>query len=44
MFDYLLKKYLFLFYEFNEIGEAFKHDLEQMPVGKIYYLNYEDIN
>ncbi len=43
MFDYLLKKYLLLFDEFNEIGETFKPVLEQMPIGKIYYLDYEDI-
>lgn len=41
MFDYLLKKYLLLFDEFNKIGETFKPVKEQMSVGKIHYLDYE---
>ena len=41
MFDYLLKKYLFLFDEFNKIGEVFKPTLNQLPVGKLYYLDFD---
>ena len=41
MLDYLLKKYLLLFDEFNKIGETFKPVKEQMSVGKIHYLDYE---
>ena len=41
MFDYLLKKYLFLFYSFNRIGEEFQLSQSGMPVGILYYLDFD---
>lgn len=38
MFDYLLKKYLFLFDSFNQIGKVSQSG---MPVGKLYYLDFD---
>ncbi len=40
MFDYLLKKYLFLFDSFNRIGEV-SQSQSGMPVGKLYYLDFD---
>ena len=41
MFDYLLKKYLFLFDSFNRIGEVSQLSQSGMPVGKLYYLDFD---
>ena len=38
MFDYLLKKYLFLFESFNRIGKVSQSG---MPIGKLYYLDFD---
>lgn len=40
MFDYLLKKYLFLFDSFNRIGEV-SQSRSGMPVGILYYLDFD---
>ena len=41
MFDYLLKKYLFLFDSFNRIGEVSQLSQSGIPVGKLYYLDFD---
>lgn len=41
MFDYLLKKYLFLFDSFNRIGEVSQLSQSGMPVGILYYLDFD---
>ena len=40
MFDYLLKKYLFLFDSFNRIGEV-SQSQSGIPVGILYYLDFD---
>jgi len=41
MFDYLLKKYLFLFDSFNRIGKVSQLSQSGMPVGILYYLDFD---
>jgi len=41
MFDYLLKKYLFLFDSFNRIGRVSQLSQSGMPAGILYYLDFD---